>query len=142
MACRTLKPAPTHEMNVSTRITVLVAVVAATTAAGAHHGSADYHVDREQVVRGVVAEWRWSSPHTWIVVTVTTPAGRTEAWEGEGPPLTWAAGRGWSSTTLRTGETVALVMYPSRRRERAGLVKRIDRADGDVLHVSRPWLDK
>jgi hypothetical protein len=126
-----------------TRFLILVAVLAASAAAtSAHHGSADYHVDREQVVRGVVAEWRWSSPHTWIVVTVTTPDGRQETWEGEGPPLTWASGRGWSSTTLRTGETVALVMYPSRRRAHAGLVKRIDRANGEVLHVSRPWLDK
>jgi hypothetical protein len=110
-------------------------------ATDAHHGSADYHVDREQVVRGIVTEWRWSSPHTWITVTVTT-GGRQQTWEGEGPPLTWAAGRGWSSTTLRPGETVSLVMYPSRLRPQAGLVKRIERATGEVLHVSRPWLDK
>jgi hypothetical protein len=129
-------------MHASTRITVLVAVLAAGSGASAHHGSADYHVDRQQVVRGVVAEWRWSSPHTAIVLTATTPEGRAETWEGEGPPLTWASGRGWSSTTLRTGEMVALVLYPSRRRAHAGLVARIDRANGEVLQVSRPWLDK
>jgi hypothetical protein len=121
---------------------VLAALVAVTTAASAHHGSADYHVDREQVVRGVVAEWRWSSPHTWITLTVTAANGRTETWNGEGPPLTWASGRGWSNTTLRAGEAVALVLYPSRRDPHAGLVKRVERANGDVLHVSRPWLDK
>ena len=120
---------------------ILATLVAATAAASAHHGSADYHVDREQGVRGVVAEWRWSSPHTWIVLTVTTD-GRKETWQGEGPPLTWASGRGWSSATLRAGETVALVMYPSRHSPHAGLVKRIQRANGDVLHVSRPWLDR
>ena len=120
---------------------VLVTLVAATAATSAHHGSADYHVDREQVVRGIVAEWRWTNPHTAIVLTAMTPQGQQETWDGEGPPLTWAAGRGWSSTTLRAGETVALVMYPSRRGAHAGLVKRIERANGDVLHVSRPWLD-
>jgi hypothetical protein len=121
---------------------LFVALVAATAATSAHHGAAEYHVDREQVVRGSVAEWRWSSPHTWIILTVTTADGHTDTWEGEGPPLTWASGRGWSRTTLRAGETVALVMYPSRRSPRAGLVKRIERANGDVLHVSRPWLDR
>src|SRR5688572_5155153 len=105
----------------ATALLVTLAVVSA--AASAHHGSADYHVDREQVVRGVVAEWRWSSPHTWITLTATTAAGRQETWEGEGPPLTWASGRGWSSTTLRAGEAVSLVLYPSRVRPRAGLVK-------------------
>jgi hypothetical protein len=122
-------------------IFLLIATLAAT-AASAHHGSADYHVDREQSVTGIVAEWRWSSPHTWIMLTVTSAGGRQDRWEGEGPPLTWASGRGWSSTTLRAGEPVTLVLYPSRHKPTAGLVKRIERANGDVLHVSRPWIDK
>jgi hypothetical protein len=42
---------------------------------------------------------------------------------------------------LRTGETVSLVLYPSRSAPHAGLVKRIERATGEVLPVSRPWLD-
>ena len=125
----------------SHRFTIAMVVAVSTAAASAHHGSADYHVDREVVVRGVVAEWQWTSPHTAIVLTATAE-GRKETWEGEGPPLTWAAGRGWSRTTLQAGETVALVMYPSRRNPRAGLVKRIERATGDALHVSRPWIDR
>ena len=43
-------------------------------------------------------------------------------------------------TTLKTGETLRLVMYPSRREPRAGLIKRIERAAGNLI-VSRPWLD-
>ena len=126
----------------SHRFTLALLVAISTATASAHHGASDYHVDREQIVRGTVSEWRWASPHTMILLAVTTADGRTETWECEGPPLTWASGRGWSSTTLRAGESVALRLYPSRRHPRAGLVKRIDRANGDVLHVSRPWLDK
>jgi hypothetical protein len=107
----------------------------------AHHGSADYHVDREVTVEGAIREWRWSSPHTWVFLTVTRPDGRTEQWNGEGPPLRWAEARGWSNVTLKPGETVRLVMYPSRREARGGLIKRITRAKGDDLVVSRPWLD-
>jgi hypothetical protein len=107
----------------------------------AHHGSADYHVDREVTVTGIVKEWRWSNPHTWLYVTVRTSSGGTEEWDGEGPPLTWATQRGWSASTLRAGEEVSVVMYPSRRTRTAGLVKRIRRAGGEALVVSRPWLD-
>jgi len=110
-------------------------------AASAHHGSADYDVSREVTVTGVVREWRWSQPHTWVSLTVTTRDGRIEKWDGEGPPLTWAAQRGWSGTTLGTGDVVSLVMYPSRRAARSGLVKRIDRPRREPLLVSRPWLD-
>jgi Family of unknown function (DUF6152) len=107
----------------------------------AHHGSAGYHVDREITVAGVVKEWKWTNPHTWVHIDVTRPGG-IEAWNGEGPPLQWAAARGWSSATLKPGETVRLVMYPSRRDTRSGLIKRIERDGGETLLVSRPWLNE
>jgi hypothetical protein len=108
----------------------------------AHHGSADYHVDREVVVNGIVKEWRWTNPHTWVYLTVRKPDGTVEEWNGEGPPLTWATQRGWSNATLRAGEEIALVMYPSRRDGHGGLVKRIERKNREPLLVSRPWLDE
>ena len=100
---------------------------------------------------GTVQEWRWMQPHTWVMLSrpragsgqaERSGAGAIEVWSGEGPPLTWASQRGWSAATLRAGETVSVVMYPSKREARAGLVKRIRKADGEVLEVSRPWLDR
>lgn len=89
---------------------------------------------------GVVKEWKWTQPHTWLYLDVKRPRG-TEAWNGEGPPLQWAAARGWSAGTIKPGEAVRLVMYPSRRDRRGGLIKRIERDGGETLLVSRPWLD-
>lgn len=123
-----------------TRLSVLCAVLALATPGEAHHGAADYDVSREVTVEGTVTEWRWSSPHTWVRLRATQANGRAEAWSGEGPPLTWAEARGWSTATLQTGETVRLVMYPSRREARGGLIKRIERPAGNLI-VSRPWLD-
>ena len=124
-------------MRCASALLVALAMVAAVEA---HHGSADYDVAREVTVEGVVKEWRWSSPHTWVFLTVTRANGSTEEWSGEGPPLQWAESRSWSKATLKTGETVRLVMYPSRRDGHAGLVKRIERAAGNLI-VDRPWLD-
>jgi hypothetical protein len=130
---------------------VLVLVAISIAFPTAHHGAADYDVAREITITGTVQEWRWAQPHTWVTLSSLrqgsggqTPRNGTdvaEIWSGEGPPLTWATQRGWSARTLRAGETVSLVMYPSKREARAGLVKRIRRADGEVLEVSRPWLD-
>jgi hypothetical protein len=108
----------------------------------AHHGSAEYDTTREITVTGTVKEWRWTNPHTWVVLTVPASGGRTEEWNGEGPPLQWAAERGWSERTLKSGEVVELVLYPGRAQSRLGLVKRIKPANRDALIVSRPWLDK
>jgi len=120
---------------------VLSLVFLLTTALQAHHGSAEYQVDREVVVAGRVKEWRFTNPHTWISLAVTRPDGAVEEWNGEGPPLQWVTSRRWSETTLKVGETVRLVMYPSRRNPRGGLVKRIDRDGREPLLVNRPWLD-
>jgi hypothetical protein len=122
------------------RAAALLVIVLMVAAVEAHHGSADYDVGREVTVEGTVTQWRWSSPHTWVFLKASRPGGSTEEWSGEGPPLQWAESRGWSKATLTPGETVRLVMYPSRREPRGGLVKRIERAGGD-LSVSRPWLD-
>ena len=120
---------------------IVLALAACAAAPLAHHGSADYHVDREVTVTGVVGEWRWTNPHTWVHLDVRTRDGTVQRWRGEGPPLMWAAQRGWSASTLRPGEAVSLVMYPGRHDAQSGLVKRIQRANGEILLVSRPWLD-
>src|SRR5262245_44571179 len=117
---------------------LLLLVFVMVAAVETHHGSAYYDVGREVVVEGAVRQWRWSSPHTWVFLTVTRSNGSTEEWSGEGPPLQWAESRGWSKATLKQGETVRLVMYPSRREAHGGLVKRIERIAGDLI-VSRPW---
>ena len=119
----------------------LVLALSAVAGLRAHHGSADYHVDRDVTVTGTVKEWKFSNPHTWVYITVTRPGGGVEEWNGEGPPLQWASARGGSHATLKTGETVRLVIYPSRREPRAGLIKRIERDGGETLLVSRPWLE-
>jgi hypothetical protein len=110
--------------------------------ARAHHGSAEYHVDREITISGTVTAWRWVQPHVRIVLSVAGKDGKPEEWDTEGPPLTWAAQQGWSPATFAVGERVSLVMYPLKQQSRGGLVKRIARASGEVIRVSRPWLEQ
>ena len=123
-----------------TRVSTWLAVCVLVSGVGAHHGSADYDVGREVTVEGTVREWRWSSPHTWVFLTVAGSNGPAE-WSGEGPPLQWAEARGWSKATMKPGDRIRLVMYPSRRETHGGLIKRIERAGGNLI-VNRPWLDE
>ncbi|HEY6509662.1 MAG TPA: DUF6152 family protein [Vicinamibacterales bacterium] len=119
---------------------VLLAATLAGTSATAHHGAAAYHTDREISIRGRVAAWQWTQPHTAVILSEVRPGGGEDRWALEGPPLSWARQRGWSTDTLRPGETVEVAAYPSRTNAHAGLVKRIVRANGEVLPVARPWL--
>ena len=118
----------------------LVALVLLAAPLQAHHGSAEYDTTREITVRGTVVAWRWINPHVRVVIRADR-GGTTAEWDCEGPPLTWAAERGWSERTLTRGESITLVMYPLKTTARGGLVKRIVTPAG-TLEVSRPWLDR
>jgi hypothetical protein len=127
------------------RRALLAAVALAAHVSGAvtaHHGSAAYDTDREVTLAGRVAEWRWTQPHTWVVLSTPRPGGGEDRWELEGPPLSWAQQRKWTASTLRAGESVQITVYPARSEPHGGLIKRIVRATGETLPVSRPWLDR
>src|SRR5262245_33364511 len=111
-------------------------------AAAAHHGSAAYHTDREVTVTGRVLEWRWTQPHTWVLLSTRRPDRGEDRWELEGPPLSWAQQRNWTAATLSAGESVQITVYPARSEPHGGLIKRIVRANGETLPVTRPWLDR
>ena len=52
-------------------IRLLPALAVATTltlTVSAHHGSAEYDVSREVTITGTIKEWKWTQPHTWVVL--------------------------------------------------------------------------
>ena len=62
-------------------LTILAALGALTALpALAHHSNSAYQVDEIITLTGTVKEWRWSNPHTWLLITVEGEDG-TEPWE-------------------------------------------------------------
>jgi hypothetical protein len=49
----------------------------------AHHGTAIYDMQHETTVEGDVKEFQWTSPHSWLYVTVTGANGEVTEWWGE-----------------------------------------------------------
>jgi hypothetical protein len=106
-------------------------------AAVAHHGVSQYDMSEIRVLEGVVEEWDWRSPHTWLRLSV----GRDRAaqtWEIEAAPPRWMAGQGWSPTSLAAGEPVSIMFHPAKRQSNAGILMQVTRSDGEVLKVNRP----
>ena len=63
-----------------------LAVVSAT-GAFAHHSAAMFDQSQVVTVSGVVREFQYTNPHSWLVVDVTNEDGSTTVWgfEAEGP---------------------------------------------------------
>lgn len=115
----------------------VLALLAASAAAYAHHGVSSYEMREVLTLTGVVAKWDWKSPHTWLTLTVGDE-GSEHTWEIEGAPPGWMSGQGWTPESLAAGERVTITYHPSRTIANGGILMEVERASGEVLKVNRP----
>jgi hypothetical protein len=80
----------------------------------AHHSPARFDTDQVVTIEGVVTEYEWANPHVYIYVQQATDAGETIDWEVEGLPPAILRRQGWSESTLRAGDRVAVTGNPAR----------------------------
>jgi hypothetical protein len=76
--------------------TLLIAVAAGATAVPvmAHHSGAMFEEKKEVTLTGVVKEFQFTNPHSWLLVDVKGPDGKMTTWgfEAEGPSSMMRAG--------------------------------------------------
>ena len=113
------------------------------TGAGAHHGTTMFDRGNPIVVDGVVHEFRWTSPHAWIVVDVPgaaragAPAAGAGQWSFEGGSIAVMVRNGWKSTSLRAGDRISVVAAPRRDGTRSGEFLRVTLTEsGKVLQIA------
>jgi hypothetical protein len=91
-----------------------LATAALTVGAGAHHSIAVFDQIHPIELVGTVREFRFTSPHAFIILEVVDKDSRRVVWnlEGNSPnSLTWD---GWSHTTLKPGDELRLTIFPLR----------------------------
>jgi len=98
-----------------------------------HHSNSAYQVDQVMSITGVVKEWRWTNPHTWLYVTVDDPKDGKVEWacEGRAPGVLGRAG--WDRTVLKPGEKVTVHMSRAKDGSRVGIIARVTKEDGTIL---------
>ena len=114
------------------RLAGLVATVAGAMA-HSHHSPAVFDQSKEIVIEGVVTEFTWANPHSWIHLDVTSDSGVVEHWSVEMNPPTYLVRGGWRSNTIKPGDRVSVVIHPLRTDEKAGQYVAITLPDGSVL---------
>ena len=100
--------------------------------ARAHHSGAGVDRTRTTTVTGVVKEFRWTNPHSWIDLEVTDAKG-TALWSVEMNPPPFLIRAGWKSSTLKAGDRVSVTLNPIRTGEPGGIFVSVKLADGRVL---------
>jgi predicted component of type VI protein secretion system len=101
--------------------------------AQSHHSNVAYEVTKVVTITGVVKEFQWVNPHTWLHVVVDDGKGGKVEWavEGRAPGILGRAG--WTRSVLKPGETVTVDMSPAKDGTKVGIIARVTKADGTIL---------
>jgi Family of unknown function (DUF6152) len=113
----------------------LAALLAAIGPAKAHHSFAMFDQANEIELEGVVKEFKYVAPHTFIVLDVTQKDGTTESWTLEGVSPGDLARDGWSKTSLKPGDEIKVRIAPLRSGAPGGawVTKKIQFRDGKPI---------
>ncbi len=82
--------------------------------ASAHHSFAMFDGDKPINLEGVVNEFKFTSPHAFILLKVTDPNGSVTNWSLEGASAASLARDGWTNASLKPGDEVAMKIAPLR----------------------------
>lgn len=88
--------------------------VALPSPAMAHHSFAMFDRAKTVTLVGTVKNFQFTNPHSWIQLTVMTPAGTAEEWTIEALSPNVLVRSGWKRTSLEAGQKVKVVFNPMR----------------------------
>ena len=120
------------------RSTLVLSCMLAALATGsvlAHHSPAAFDRTKEVTLVGIVKEFRWQNPHTWIEVNVPDPATKKDVlWGVELTSPTYLVRAGWKSNLIKPGDKVTVVVNPVRSGEPSGIFRSLTLADGRTFY--------
>ena len=99
----------------------------------AHHSAVMFDDQKEVTVKGVVKEFQYTNPHSWLLVDVKNADGSVTTWgfEAEGPSTLTRAGI--RKSDLMPGTELTISGHPMRDGRPAASWIKATRADGKDL---------
>jgi Family of unknown function (DUF6152) len=80
----------------------------------AHHSFAMFDTDNPTELVGEVQEFRFTSPHTFIILRVKGTDGNVTVWSLEGQSPSALVRDGWSGKAINSGDQVIMTIAPLR----------------------------
>jgi hypothetical protein len=112
---------------------VLAGALLCASPAHSHHSNVAYEVTKVITVTGVVKDFQWVNPHTWLHLTVDDGKGGKVEWAAEGRAPGVLLRAGWTRSSLKGGETVTVDMSPAKNGTFTAIIARVTKADGTIL---------
>jgi hypothetical protein len=112
---------------------LLVATLSIASSVYAHHAAAGIDRTKTVTIEGVVKQFKWANPHSWMELEVRNANGNVDVWNLEMTSPAFLVRAGWKSSTLKAGDKVTAVARPFKNGDPGGLFVSITLADGRKL---------
>ena len=81
----------------------------------AHHSFAAEFDDKKPVdLKGTITKVEWLNPHVWLYLDVKDESGAVTHWQCEGGAPNGLTRKGWSKSTLKPGDEIAIEGYRAK----------------------------
>jgi hypothetical protein len=102
----------------------------------AHHSTVPFDSTKQTTLTGIVKEFDWTNPHTWIWLNVPNDKGGMDLWGVEGMSPNYLGRRGWTKSTIKPGEKITIVGRPMKDGSKAAMFMSATLANGKVMTQS------
>ena len=128
-------------INRSIRALCAMAVLAASSAAFAHHSFAMFDNENQVKLKGTVKDFQWQNPHVYIEIDASNVYAKDKSiksWTIECANPGILNRIGWKFNMVKVGDEVTLIVAPLRSGEPGALLKQITLPDGKVFTNGGP----
>ncbi len=112
----------------------LLAGAAFARVADAHHGIANFDLNKDISLSGAVVELAFVNPHSWLYVNVSGADGAKAVWKCEMRAATVLRRSGWSEAMFTPGTQVTVTGSPDRHEPNTCYLGTITFADGTTMN--------
>ena len=114
-------------------VLVVLLTLVAGTAVFAHHGASAYDRSKQVNFKATVTNFRWANPHVFIFFERRNDKGEAEQWTCESINPGMMTKQGWTRNTLKPGDQVTIIGFPSRTGSTVMLLEKLILPDGKEL---------
>lgn len=103
------------------------------TAALAHHSTAEFDYTKQVTIKGTVKEVQWTNPHSYIQLMTDGTGSEKVQWSVEIGSPSLNINMGWRKSSVKPGDVVTMNLSPARNGKPYGTLRVLTFADGQTL---------
>lgn len=114
-------------------LNVLAAAIAVAIPVLAHHSFTMFDTTKQITITGIVSEFQWTNPHSYIEIDVPDESGAVKHWSIEMGSPSILQQSGWKFSSLKKGDKATLVINPLKTGLAGGFLNTATLPNGKML---------